>query len=1041
MFRVDKFIASSKSWSDFFSKTKELPKNKLKGDVFERFVQVYLETNPIYASKFKDVWLLKQVPNTIKKKLNLPDEDFGIDLIAKTYKNQFYSIQAKFRSSVESSLTYKELATFHSLSFKNCKHIEHGHIFHTSSRKIANKKYLKDTSDIGIAEWLQIDAEQWSRIQSATKEKLKPLKKRKPFPHQKKIIKKAKAYFKENNRGKMIMPCGTGKSLTAFWIAQELASKNIIVAVPSLSLIKQSINDWTKEYMAMDIVPDWICVCSDESTGKIDTDSFESEVYDLGIKTTTDKKELNDFLKKRTSKPKIIFTTYQSSPILAKAAKAAKTEFDLGIFDEAHKTVGNKFKTFATMLDERKIKIKKRLFMTATERVFRGSDDEVLSMDNEKIYGQRFYQMSFKEAIELDIISDYRVATMTISDDALLELIEENSFLSDRKKNISEIEASKLAAGISLKKAFKKYGIKHAISFHRSIESAKDFRKQQDKLNDLKNIGPKITNSHISSKKTAGQRARLMQEFSDNKKALMTNARCLTEGIDVPTIDAVLFADPKQSVIDIVQAAGRALRKHEKKKYGYILLPIVIPANQSFEEYSEKTSFKNIARIIAALSAQDERIAEEFRLINSGKKTRGKIIDIDIDIKGSKKVNLQSLSNEINTKLWAKVGKTCYRDFNEARKFVNSLGLKSRSEWWDYKKKNFLPDIPIYPNEVYEEFTTMGDFLGTGYVANRLRNYKSFKEAKLYVKKLNLNTSSWRDYAKSDEKPLDIPADPANVYKNQGWKSYPDFLGTNPRDIKKRRWREFEAARRYIRTLNFKNETEWRNFDKSRLPIDIPSAPRRVYENDWISFPDFIGTNPRNAKNLKYRTYKEAKKYVQKLNLKSFSEYKKYYQENKLPLDIPMNPRKIYEKKGWKGNGDYLGTGYVANRFRNYKSFNEAKSFVQKLGLKTATEWRAFTKSKNFPKDIPVAIDHVYKDQGFISLPDFLGSNAYNAKRRKFLSYGEAKNYVNNLQLKSAKDWRLYCSSGKRPLDIPALPEKYYKNKGWKNYQDWLGKK
>ena len=234
-----------------------------------------------------------------------------------------------------------------------------------------------------------------------------------------------------------------------------------------------------------------MCVCSDSSVGEVNTDSFNNDTYDLGIKTTTNLKEIGAFLKKRSKGPKVVFTTYQSSPILAKASKDSKTKFDLAIFDEAHKTVGSKSKRFATLLSEKKINIEKRLFMTATERIFKGNDDEVLSMDDEKIYGQRFYQMSFKAAIEQNIISDYRVVTMTISDETLLELIEKNNFISDENKNLSEVESSKLAAGISLKKAFKIWQ-NHAISFHRSIESADAFRKQQDVLNSLKPLDQRL---------------------------------------------------------------------------------------------------------------------------------------------------------------------------------------------------------------------------------------------------------------------------------------------------------------------------------------------------------------------------------------------------------------------------------------------------------------------------------------------------------------------------------------------------------------------
>jgi predicted helicase len=213
-------------------------------------------------------------------------------------------------------------------------------------------------------------------------------------------------------------------------------------------------------------------------------------------------------------------------------------------------------RTFATLLSDKKIKVRHRLFMTATERVYRGDRDDVLSMDSEKDYGARFFQLSFKEAIKQKIITDYKILTMTVSDGHIRHLINQNRILNLNSRDLDEAETQSIAAGIAVKRIYKKHGIKHAISFHRSIHAADRFREQQDALNRLRDIGPKTTNLHISSKKTAGQRSDLLREFVDHKRALMTNARCLTEGVDVPAIDCVLFADPKQSRIDIVQAAG-----------------------------------------------------------------------------------------------------------------------------------------------------------------------------------------------------------------------------------------------------------------------------------------------------------------------------------------------------------------------------------------------------------------------------------------------------------------------------------------------------
>ena len=231
------------------------------------------------------------------------------------------------------------------------------------------------------------------------------------------------------------------------------------------------------------LVPDWICVCSDESVGNLERDEFVGEVYELGLPTHTDPKEIAALLRVHSKGPKIVFTTYQSSDKLAAAARHAGIKFDLGILDEAHKTVGVRSKQFATLLREKKINIRRRLFMTATERVFRGDSDDVLSMDNEKDYGTCFFQISYKEAIRQHIISDYKILTVTVSDNRVRRLIEQNRILNLNLRDLDEAEAQSVATGIALKRVFKKHGVKHAISFHRSIRGADHFREQQDVLN------------------------------------------------------------------------------------------------------------------------------------------------------------------------------------------------------------------------------------------------------------------------------------------------------------------------------------------------------------------------------------------------------------------------------------------------------------------------------------------------------------------------------------------------------------------------------
>ena len=530
---------------------------------------------------------------------------------------------------------------------------------------------MRNTVEIGLDRWQSLDHETWGLIVGKLKGRSARPDARSPRPHQRAAISAAKIHFVRDGaaRGRMIMPCGTGKSLAAYWIAEALKAKTILVAVPSLALIRQSLADWTREFLARGQVPDWICVCSDETVGNLERDEFVGEVYELGLPTHTEPKEIAALLRAHSNGPKIVFTTYQSSDKLAAAARQARIRFDLAILDEAHKTVGVRSKKFGTLLRGKKINVRRRLFMTATERVFRGDSDDVLSMDNERDYGKCFFQMSYKEAIRRHIISDYKILTVTVSNNRIRRLIEKNRILNLKLRDLDEAAAQSVATGIALKRVFNKQGIKHAISFHRSIRAADRFREQQDAFNRIRDIGPRTINFHISSKKTAGERSDLLREFVSHKRTLMTNARCLTEGVDVPAIDCVVFADPKQSRIDIVQAAGRALRRYPGKDYGYILLPLIVPPKMKFEDFAETTAFWQVANTITALSTQDERIAEEFRAIEKGRIPSGKIVEIEGDVPVGMKIKLGDFAEAISTRIWQSVGRANWRRFEDARDF------------------------------------------------------------------------------------------------------------------------------------------------------------------------------------------------------------------------------------------------------------------------------------------------------------------------------------------------------------------------------------
>jgi superfamily II DNA or RNA helicase len=981
MLRPDRFIASCASWSEFWEGTKGLSSTKEKGDVFERLTQLYLQTTPEYQTELEHIWTLREVPPHVRKLLALPSLDEGIDFIARTKHGEYWAIQSKFRSQYDKPLTRKELGTFTSLAFNTCNNIALAVVAHTASKPVSKRHLMRNTTEIGLDRWQSLDHEAWSLIVGKLKGRSATPKARTPRLHQHAAVAAAKAHFVGDGaaRGRLIMPCGTGKSLTAYWIAEALKAKTILVAVPSLALVRQSLTDWTREFLAHGIKPDWLCVCSDQSVGNLERDEFVGEVYDLGLPTHTDTNEIAKLLRASSSGPKIVFTTYQSSGNLAAAARKARITFDLAILDEAHKTVGVHSKKFATLLSDEKIKIQRRVFMTATERVFRGDSRDVLSMDSERDYGARFFQLSFKEAIKQGIIADYKVLTMTVSDARIRELIDQNRILNLNSRDLDEAEAQAVGSGIALKRVYKKHAIKHAISFHRSIRAADRFREQQDALNRMGSLGPKTTNLHISSKKTAGQRSDLLREFVVHKRALMTNARCLTEGVDVPAIDCVMFADPKQSRVDIVQAAGRALRRHEGKEHGYIVVPLVVPENMDFEKFAETTAFKQVAQTLTALSTQDERIADEFRAIESGRVSSGKIVEIEGDVPVGMQMKLGDFAEAISTKVWETVGRTNWRLFEDARAFARGLKLKSMFEWIDYCQAGKKPpDIPTKPSRPYANngWAGYGDWLGTGNIAPHLRSYRPFKEARAFVRRLGLKSrAEWNEYCWSGKKPADIPAAPEQLYAEAGWVSLGDWLGTGTIASRLLKYRSFNEARAFVRGRGLASNKEWRDYCKGgQKPKDIPTLPEQTYANKgWAGYGDWLGTGAVETRSRQYRSFEDARAFVRSLGLRSETRWREYYVSGDKPQDIPASPAVVYRHVGWSGMGDWLGTGKIASRLRQYRSFEDARAFVHGLGLKSGAEWKAYSKSTKKPDDIPADPRQKYANDGWSSMDDWLG--------------------------------------------------------------------
>ena len=290
----------------------------------------------------------------------------------------------------------------------------------------------------------------------------------------------------------------------------------------------------------------------------------------------------------------------------------------------------------------------------------------------------------------------------------------------------------------------------------------------------------------------------------------------------------------------------------------------------------------------------------------------------------------------------------------------------------------------------------MGDWLGTGRIANYNKKYRPFIQARSFARSLKLRTGDeWAAFCRGEltDKgvlPTDIPARPIGTYRDKGWIGYGDWLGTGTIAFWKRQYKPFEEARSFARSLNLKSRSQWTAFCQGKLP-----------------------------------------------NL------------GKLPKDIPTNPENTYRDKGWDGVGDWLGTGVLTPRFRTYRPFKKARSFVQSLGLKNSGEWLLYCAGKlpkkgYLPKDIPSNPNYKYKNDGWSGMGDWLGTGEVAPSRRTFWEFKKARSFVRKLRLRNQSEWRDYCTDGipskpKIPLHIPTNPQRTYANSGWKGMKDWLG--
>ncbi len=306
------------------------------------------------------------------------------------------------------------------------------------------------------------------------------------------------------------------------------------------------------------------------------------------------------------------------------------------------------------------------------------------------------------------------------------------------------------------------------------------------------------------------------------------------------------------------------------------------------------------------------------------------------------------------------------------------------------------------------------------------KKFRSFNESKKFVLTLGLKTvKEWQKYCVSGNKPDNIPSIPNRTFKKD-WTSWGDWLGTGTIATINFDYRSFNDARKFVQQLDLKRQKDWEDYCKSgKKPQDIPSNPHRTYKDEWKGIGDWLGTGRIATQDIVYRSFNDAKKFVQKLNLKSGSEWTIYCQSGKKPQNIPYNAKKVY-KKEWKGTGDWLGTGTIATYNLTYRSFQDARKFSQQLSLNDNKSWTKYCNSGNKPDDIPSAPEHQYKNKGWVNWGDWLGTGRIANYNKTYRSFKEAKKFVQKLGLRNHEEWKTYCNSGNKPDDIPSAPWQVY---------------
>ncbi|GAA6871726.1 hypothetical protein HpHNI57_12970 [Helicobacter pylori] len=656
-------------------KLQAIPNQRLKGSWFEKVSKRFLKEHDS-ANEYESIDLWSDW------ELRGKERDRGIDIVIQTTSKEYIAVQCKFH---QNSISLNDIATFLTqlqsgvgeVRFKKGIIISTSHLSSNALNAIEQIRSAGKDIDIDIISeedfiYSRID---WEKFDPTKTEDEIPLcDKKKPRPHQTEAIKATKEYFSDpkNARGKLIMACGTGKTYTSLKIMESLDPKITLFLAPSIALLSQTFREYAQEksepfYASI--------VCSDDKVGKgkknkNDDDTDDINFSELPNKPSTRPEDILSVYEKAQKENKrfIIFSTYQSALRIKEAQEAGLNEIDLIICDEAHRTVGAMYSSnerddknaFTLCHSDGNIKAKKRLYMTATPKVYSESskakakekDNVIYSMDDAEVFGEEIYTLNFSKAIALDLLTDYKVIILAVRKENL------SGVTNSVNKKISQLKAEgtkldkKLINNefvckiVGTHKGLAKQDLialddenqedcdlqnkndttpsQRAISFCKSINTSKNIKDsfetimecydEELKKKSFKNLT--ISIDHIDGTMNCKVRLEKLEELNEyqpNTCKVLSNARCLSEGVDVPALDSIVFFDGKSAMVDIIQAVGRVMRKAKHKKRGYIILPIALEESeiQNLDEAVNNTNFKNIWKVIKALRSHDPSLVDE----------------------------------------------------------------------------------------------------------------------------------------------------------------------------------------------------------------------------------------------------------------------------------------------------------------------------------------------------------------------------------------------------------------------------------------------